>query len=194
MILHTTEFKTFVNASFDANDVESILAAGREAKAQGNKFLTGYAAAAYRVKVDSLLSDIAATTPAPQPAALTPGYYTVEFEGGDYVTLRVQDDFRANPDPNCKVVGYLNGPDNHSDYTGFAFVVGGDIRTWNRFRGMLPRQHEAVKVLMGSTDVTEYGFAFAKMSGRCARCGRMLTVPASLNRGYGPECAKKLGE
>jgi hypothetical protein len=29
--------------------------------------------------------------------------------------------------------------------------------------------------------------------GRCGRCGRMLTVPESIARGIGPECASKTG-
>lgn len=29
--------------------------------------------------------------------------------------------------------------------------------------------------------------------GRCGHCGRRLTVPASINTGFGPDCAKKLG-
>ena len=29
--------------------------------------------------------------------------------------------------------------------------------------------------------------------GRCARCGRKLTVPASIAAGFGPQCAQRLG-
>jgi len=29
--------------------------------------------------------------------------------------------------------------------------------------------------------------------GRCGRCGRKLTVPQSVSRGFGPECAEKVG-
>jgi hypothetical protein len=29
--------------------------------------------------------------------------------------------------------------------------------------------------------------------GRCGRCGRTLTVPESIDRGIGPECAEKMG-
>jgi uncharacterized protein DUF6011 len=29
--------------------------------------------------------------------------------------------------------------------------------------------------------------------GRCGRCGRTLTVPESIERGIGPECAEKMG-
>ena len=30
--------------------------------------------------------------------------------------------------------------------------------------------------------------------GRCGRCGRVLTVPESIESGFGPECINKLGE
>jgi hypothetical protein len=29
--------------------------------------------------------------------------------------------------------------------------------------------------------------------GKCGRCGRTLTVPESIDRGIGPECAGKIG-
>ena len=29
--------------------------------------------------------------------------------------------------------------------------------------------------------------------GRCGRCGRQLTVPSSIDKGIGPECATKMG-
>lgn len=29
--------------------------------------------------------------------------------------------------------------------------------------------------------------------GRCGRCGRVLTVPQSIQSGFGPECAEKMG-
>ena len=32
----------------------------------------------------------------------------------------------------------------------------------------------------------------ARHEGRCARCGRALTVPESIDSGFGPECARKV--
>lgn len=31
-------------------------------------------------------------------------------------------------------------------------------------------------------------------AGRCGRCGRLLTVPESIESGIGPECANKMGQ
>jgi|SRR5688572_3210975 len=97
-------------------------------------------------------------------------------------------------------VNLLTGPDNTSDYT-YVGVLGGkaDDRhlkltgkskftpeakpvvafqyVWDRvFSGKLPAQ------------------AVIRHEGKCGCCGRALTVPASIDRGIGPECAKKIGK
>ena len=41
---------------------------------------------------------------------------------------------------------------------------------------------------------TPPGNALIIHEGRCARCGRRLTVPASIILGFGPECAGRIGE
>lgn len=189
------EFRAIVSEAFAANDVATIIAAGREAKAEGDQFLIGYAAAAYRVLADGLRADIAPALPT-QPVSTAPlavGFYTVSFADGEYVTIRVQEDFRDKPDANCRVVGFLSGANNTSDYTGFAFVIGGQIRTWKRYAGKLDRQHEAVRVLMGAESVQEYGKAYAQQSGNCYVCGRTLTTPESISKGIGPICEQREG-
>jgi hypothetical protein len=186
-MLNAVEFRSLVSDAFAAADVSTIIAAGREAKAEGDNFLTGYAAAAYRVLTDgpAIEAKPAVTKP------LSVGFYTVSFADGEYVTIRVQEDFRDNPDANCRVVGYLSGPDNTSSYTGFAFVVNGQIRTWRKWSGKLARQHEAVSVLMGAESIKKFGKAYAQISGNCYVCGRTLTTPESLAAGIGPICAEK---
>lgn len=182
------EFRTIVSEAFANGDVETILSAGREAKAENDVFLTGYAVAAYRC-----LNEKAEVT-APKPVSIKPlttGFYTVTFADGEYVTLRIQEDFRDNPDANCRVAGFLSGPNNTSDYAGFAFVIGGQVRTWKRFQGKLARQHEALAVLMGAESTKEFGKAYAQISGNCYVCGRTLTTPESIAAGIGPICAEK---
>jgi hypothetical protein len=95
-------------------------------------------------------------------------------------------------------VGLLNGPDNTADYkylgrisrgvfwAGRKVPKPGDISAeapsskafdwvWRRLvRGELP---EALEIWH---------------SGRCGRCARKLTVPASIASGFGPECAGKV--
>jgi hypothetical protein len=102
-------------------------------------------------------------------------------------------------DGNAIFVGLLNGPDNSTDYKYLGriareiFWAGrkvprpGDITadapasrafawTWKKLvQGTLPEQLEIWH------------------EGACGRCGRKLTVPASIARGFGPECAGKVG-
>lgn len=93
-------------------------------------------------------------------------------------------------------VSLLTGPDNTADYT---------------YLGMLDPQTGAVRLTRKSqyTDQSKPVLAIrwvlarlwanqpidpAKIYhiGRCGRCGRALTVPASIEAGIGPECAGKL--
>lgn len=143
---------------------------------------------------------------APAQARIVPNAtYTVIFdEDGDaYRTLRLRDDFRDNGPEGAQVVEYLSGSDNELDFTGCAFLEGARLRVWKRYRGgELQRElEEAVQVLLGTQDderpgtdpIGEAREAYALMSGRCSACGRKLTVPASLHRGMGPDCAERWG-
>ena len=126
------------------------------------------------------------------------GTYTIVFDEDDayYRTLRLRDDFRADGPEGAQVVEHLVGPDNELDFAGCAFLEGGRLRVWKRFRGgELQRELEdAVRALVGGdVDPGEAREAYAIRSGRCSACGRKLTVPASLHRGMGPDCAEKRG-
>lgn len=120
------------------------------------------------------------------------GFYTVVFTDGDYRTIRLRT---QEPDasfaPGEQVASFLSGPDNESDYTGFAFVkADGRYFLWKRFR-QETRLDRALNVLLSDPDGA--GEEYALRSGRCRRCNRQLTVPASINRGFGPTCAGIVG-
>lgn len=122
--------------------------------------------------------------------SLKPGYYTVNLgDGTPTITLRVKDHWEK---ANSVVISYLHGSDNTSDYTGFAEITDGRFKVWRRFEGKVARQCRAATFLV-TKDTSEFSLAYALESGRCARCGRMLTVEASIHRGFGPECASKIG-
>lgn len=96
-------------------------------------------------------------------------------------------------------VGVLTGPENSTDYAYLGLVrsgpagaryergaksrVGADAPLARAFewafraasRGVMPRELRAWH------------------SGRCGRCARLLTVPESVARGIGSECAAKMG-
>ena len=141
-----------------------------------------------------------------QPAAATvtalrfveDGYYTIVFdeEADDRITLRVRphwnDDRAALGE---KVVDYLRGADNTKDYTGFAFLTPhgkkGMWQVWKKYSGTQARRLvQALEVL--HRDPAQAGLAYALRSGNCYRCGRVLTVPASICRGLGPVCNGKV--
>lgn len=123
----------------------------------------------------------------PEPAApaekVYDGIYTVESAEG-HRTLRVRtqdaDDKFA---PGKQVLAYLHGPDNDSDYTGFAFLVDGEVRLWNRFKGQAALLRDAEALVSDPSGTLQ--------AAHCDLCHRTLTVPASIYNGRGPECAKK---
>lgn len=126
----------------------------------------------------------------PEPREEPEGYFTVTLQDEDYVTLR----FRRQPEqdgfmPGKVLVGYLTGPDNTRDYLNIGNLENGHLRVWRKHRDK-NRVIQAVKVALGDPDAARE--AYATESGNCSRCGRTLTVPASLNRGLGPVCAEKV--
>lgn len=92
-------------------------------------------------------------------------------------------------------VALLTGPDNTGDYT---------------YLGMIRQEQfsltRASKMQATSTPVRAFQWVWSALiagempaqteiwhEGRCGRCGRKLTVPESVERGIGPECAGKMG-
>jgi len=126
---------------------------------------------------------------------LSCGTYTIVYPSGEHRTIRVKMGFK-NTVKECKIVGYLSGPNNEGDYTYFGHITsdGGIIfwRSWTtsnqgiRINGII----RALARLASSKE--ECGKAYALKSGRCWRCNRLLTVPESIKRGIGPECLTKI--
>jgi hypothetical protein len=105
---------------------------------------------------------------------------------------------KAEDDPPAELwfVKVMYGPDNEEDFvyigcirpnTGFyptrkSKLAPDDIRvrTWKWFWNKISMQRMPDKVEVWH-------------EGRCCRCGRKLTVPASIDNGIGPECMKHFG-
>ncbi len=120
---------------------------------------------------------------------LKDGIYTIVFPDESYRTLRIRtQDAKANFKPGAQIVSMLTGSDNGSDYTSVGHLASHGVKIWTKHRGNTVLA-EAVKVLAGDPKAAQQ--AYALQSGRCACCNRRLTVPASLNAGLGPECAKR---
>jgi len=123
------------------------------------------------------------------------GIYTVVYLNGDHRTLRVQTK-KQGAFAGRTIASFLSGRNNETDYTGFGFLIDGDLRFWRRFAEAqsperLRRIRRALEII--AADPQQAGLAYALQSGNCCRCGRTLTVPASIHQGMGPECARRYG-
>lgn len=100
----------------------------------------------------------------------------------------------------------LTGPDNSNDFKYFGFIkfqndYGGGAYNYVHGRpgkSCAARSAESVQafvftvfnILNRNRIPTEVEFWH---EGRCGRCGRKLTDPESIERGFGPECSGKIG-
>jgi len=111
----------------------------------------------------------------------------------------------AAPDGKAHFVSLLGGPDNEADYRYLGRISGGET-FWAGRRTPKPGD-------VGPEAPSSKAFAWAWRAllghtgpgrevppelhiwheGRCGRCNRKLTVPASIATGMGPECAGKSG-
>jgi hypothetical protein len=140
-------------------------------------------------------------TTAPVGIQVPDGKYTIvgiKDEDGEWTrrTLRVRtQSIHAPFAPGRTIIGYLTGTDNDTAYTAVAFLENGVVRYFSRYAGIeqIAIVKQAIDVLVHPKDHLEQLEAYAMESGTCWRCGKTLTVPASLHRGTGPTCAKKLG-
>jgi len=139
-----------------------------------------------------------ATPQAPATPVVADGYYTIVLSEQPEVrrTLRVKSPREGTYARSIgrQYVAFLDGPDNVSSYRSFATLEGA-VTHMTEFRhnwqlGM------ALELLVGYAQKGELDDSrqrFALVSGRCWNCGRMLTVPTSIHRGLGPDCAARLG-
>jgi len=109
--------------------------------------------------------------------------------------VRVKKEDLDTPDPTY-FVNLLRGTDNTKD---FAYM--GVLRNTGQFNitsaSRMTRGAPAVKALLWFLDAMRgeravlTGQLEVWHEGKCGRCGRLLTVPESVTRGIGPECAGK---
>lgn len=130
-----------------------------------------------------------------------PARIAVEWGTPYHYTYRVRHKRGSGQYGDTWFVSLLTGPDNEHSYTyiGVLHVKHGQVVLTKASK--LTKDSPPVvllnKVLARVwTDeghiIEQHGFA-VHHEGRCGRCGRLLTVPESIESGIGPECARKMG-
>jgi hypothetical protein len=177
---------------------------------------TGHAAEDYPVTsltsreaselINSLLKEREEKSPKPNGSAqrgathrgpeVASGTYTVVFNDSPSEEDRLTVRFRSPAHGkwmNVQLVEYLYGPDNETSYRRYGNRTKDGYRVWSQYVGN-ERLVEALTHLMGNpTMQADAGLVYSLRSSRCFRCNRKLTVPVSIHRGLGPECAKQVG-
>jgi hypothetical protein len=100
--------------------------------------------------------------------------------------------------PRPWFVGLLSGPDNTSNYTymGMIDAVTGEFRLTGKSRYAATSIPVRAFAYFWRAANAEHIAADLEVhhSGHCGRCGRLLTVPGSIQSGIGPECAAKMSQ
>jgi hypothetical protein len=115
---------------------------------------------------------------------------------GEYRTFKIWAKPAKKEDTEVvRFLGVLNGPDNQRDYRPFALVKGRGIYVFKKLRTtgearVLKSWADMVRDFMLNGGAKYKGFDF-ELSKACARCGKALTTPESLELGLGPICAQR---
>jgi len=130
--------------------------------------------------------------------------FTVEsVKTGKRFTYRIakpadKETGKIDHDAAIAFVAALTGSDNTRDYSYFGNIRNG-LRYEHGRKAKLSADAPSVAAFewFWRTVVTQQTLPSALRvyhEGRCGRCGRALTVPASIRSGIGPECAKRVAD
>lgn len=118
-------------------------------------------------------------------------FTVVSKVSGSRFTFKVQ----ASDDGRVHFVKVLTGPDNESSYT-YLGTIFADGAYRHGKKSSVGYDAPSAKVARWFFTHLDDAVAMAKCEvwheGRCCRCGRRLTVPASIEAGIGPECAQRV--
>ena len=110
------------------------------------------------------------------------------------LTLKEND----NPGPrgNPVFVKLLTGSDNNSDYAYLGQFFTGQNVYWHGKKSRIGHDAPGAKAFDWSFQQLSKGHLPEQLEiwhgGCCGRCGRKLTVPESVQSGFGPECVQKV--
>lgn len=124
-------------------------------------------------------------------------FTVVSKKTGARFTYRVREGAPLGSRAPKLFASVLSGPDNTADYTYLGMI---ETLSDGTPAQLVPTRASAVATnapsfralewLLRNLDSDQVEFHHC---GRCARCGRALTVPSSIASGFGPECAGKAG-
>lgn len=121
---------------------------------------------------------------------------------GTRFTFKIQAPFSKTEenvrdfDSDIRFVKVLTGADNENSYSYLGYIR----------RGVYFHGGAKARVGDGAPSAKAFAWTWSHLAkdvlppvlevwheGRCARCSRKLTVPSSIESGFGPECARKVG-
>lgn len=106
---------------------------------------------------------------------------------GNRFTFRVKKS--KNPYKDVFWVSLLNGSDNVSDYK----YIGAFSDKYYAKNNLKALSTSAIRWFLEGLDKgRDLGDLEIFHAGRCGRCARLLTVPESVESGFGPECVTKV--
>jgi hypothetical protein len=122
--------------------------------------------------------------------------FTVETPDQGHRTYKVQKVDANDRWPESYFVKLLTGPDNTNDFTylGKLDKATGEVKTTAKSKSLegsyAHRLLNRILARVWANDHAAYEAHGYKThhEGRCGRCGRVLTVPESVESGFGPEC------
>ena len=123
--------------------------------------------------------------------------FTVANPTGDRYTFRIRmkdaELFRSAK----YFLSLLTGPDNTRDYTYMGVVEPETLAVRLTAKSRLTADSTPVRVAQWALGRVASGQEFPAgyrlyHEGRCGRCGRILSVPSSIECGVGPECQRQI--
>lgn len=123
--------------------------------------------------------------------------FTVSNDKGEHYTYKIRRPAPDRPEDQPPFfVNLLSGPDNEGDYTyiGMLLPEGPAVKLTKKSK--MTQDSVPVRVVNWALKQIKLGRPLppgyaVQHEGKCCRCGRTLTTPESIERGIGPECAKK---
>ena len=124
----------------------------------------------------------------------------IKFMFGGNCTFTIQTDvghysykiYRKKTEDGAKIWHLYLKSGNKGTYCGFFKVVGNKLTFKHNGKYNVPTNDPAIITLLETIHNRTNTKNTVYHAGRCAHCGRILTDPVSMHRGFGPDCWKRI--